>query len=77
MAGELTRDSLEIAADVAIMSATLLREIVNDYAIEPDQFDFNLDDLEQQLSEGNRQALVNAMPALIAQMFAQEEPTVG
>lgn len=77
MSGEATRDSLEIAADVAIMSAKLLREIVSDYAIDPSQFDFNLDELEKQLDSGDREALVNAMPALIAQMFAQEEPTVG
>lgn len=79
MAGEMIRASMEIAADVAIMQAKLVQELINDYSIAPETYDFNLDELEDMLQRGDRDALVDAIPALIAQMFQQqpEEPPVG
>lgn len=74
MAGDLSRLSFDAAANAAVMSALAIAHIRDAYTSDTDrQTPIDLDELRQRLEEGDRQALVEALPSLMAQLRSQQQ----
>ena len=68
MSGELFREDVEAAAQAAIELHRDLQEIKEAYAVDPFVYEFNLEKLQADLEAGDRAAIEEAIPSLIAQV---------
>ena len=73
MSGELMRADLEIVAGAAIEATAVMREIMQAYAITPDELTAPVDSLRGKLEAGDRDAIVAALPGLMVQLAKEAQ----